>query len=379
MTANSMLQNSNAGPMRRLRPQHLSDLLKVELQSPAPVVYLAGKSTAMAAPGGGEVQMLSLARCLPDAGIDVRLWRPWEHAWNDADCLHLFGSEPEYLPIVAAAKQKRIPVALSTIAWFDLRSRWHEPNPMARRLMTCGKYVARAALPGLPSWRRELYHACDLLMPNSEAEAEQLMRLFRIGRERIHIVPNGADERFANADPRLFDQLAGSRNFVLYPGRIEPRKNQLGFLKAMRNTDVPIVLLGDVVPGQEAYLAECHRVAGPQVKFLGRLEHDDPLLASAYAACGCVALASWYETPGLVALEAGMSGVPLVLPQGGCAPEYFGKHAEYVSGSNHRDIREKVLAALLKPRSPELAELVQSRYSWEAAARTTREAYETLL
>src|SRR5262249_18494063 len=160
-----------------------------------------------------------------------------------------------------------------------------------------------------------LYRDVDLLLPNSQAEAEQLLRYFDVRPEQVHVVPNGADERFVSAAPQRFASLVGVRNFVLYAGRIEPRKNQLGFLSAMHGTDVPIVTLGDVVPGHEAYLARCRRMAGDNVKFIDRIGHDDPLLPSAYAACGCLALASWFETPGLVALEAGMSGVPLVLPE----------------------------------------------------------------
>jgi glycosyltransferase involved in cell wall biosynthesis len=197
--------------------------------------------------------------------------------------------------------------------------------------------------------------------------------------KRIHVVPNGADERFASADPEPFARFVGSRDFVLSAGRIEPRKNQLGLLRAMRGTGIPIVVLGDVVPGYESYQRKCRRVAGKEVRFVRRLAHDDPLLASAYAACGCLALVSWFETPGLVALEAGMSGVPLVLPEGGCAREYFGEKAAYVKPNDLAGIRRAVLAALSTGRDPALAEHVRLSFSWKAAARATREGYEKVI
>jgi glycosyltransferase involved in cell wall biosynthesis len=218
-----------------------------------------------------------------------------------------------------------------------------------------------------------------MLMPNSYAEAQQLMRYFGVPPQKIHIVPNGADLRFAQADPRPFVERFAMRDFVLYAGRIEPRKNQLGFLKAMRATGVPVVILGDVVPGHERYLAECRRACGENVRFIDRLEHGDPLLASAYGACGCLALASWYETPGLVALEAGMSGIPLVLPNAGCGEEYFGPLATYVQPGDAAGIRRAVLDALTRGRSPALAEHVRENFSWRAAAEITREAYAKIL
>ena len=112
------------------------------------------------------------------------------------------------------------------------------------------------------------------------------------------------------------------------------------------------------------------------MQFLAGLNHNDPLLASAYAACGCLTLTSWYETPGLVALEAAMSGTPLVLPRGGCAREYFGDLASYVSPGDEQGIRRAVLDALAAGRSPQLASLVREHFTWRTAAWVTREAYE---
>ena len=348
----------------------------VDRHSPTLRVLLAGKLTGMAAPGGGETQLRAMVRALPEAGVEAQLWRPWEQDWSSTDCLHLFGSEPEHLLVTEAARQRKLPVVLSPIAWFDLASIWREPWSFGRRTLACGKFAVRAALPALPSWRRRLYHAVDLLLPNSQAEAEQLIRYFQVSPERIRIVPNGAERRFASASAEAFAALVGCRDFILYAGRIEPRKNQLAFLRAMEGIVVPIVVLGSPVPGHKAYYDECRRVAGRNVQFVAGLDHHDPLLASAYAACGCLVLTSWYETPGLVALEAAMTGTPLVLPSGGCAREYFGDLARYVSPGDSAGIRRAVLDALSGGRSPQLASLVREHFTWRTAAWATREAYE---
>ncbi|HWB13260.1 MAG TPA: glycosyltransferase [Pirellulales bacterium] len=339
-------------------------------------VLLAGKLTGMAAPGGGEIQLQAMARELPQVGVPARLWRPWEENLSGVDCVHLFGSEPEHLSVVEVARQKKIPVVLSPIAWFDLACCWRDAANWQRRSVACAKFLVRSALPKLPSWRRQLYHAADLLLPNSQAEAEQLIRYFGVPPDRIRVVPNGADRRFASPDAQPFIERVGYRDFILYAGRIEPRKNQLGFLQAMQGVVVPIIVLGSVVPGHQAYAEACRQAAGTNVQFLAGLNHDDPLLASAYAACGCLALTSWYETPGLVALEAAMSGAPLVLPRGGCAREYFGDLARYVSPGDTQGICQAVLDALAAGRSAQLASLVREHFTWRTAAWITREAYE---
>lgn len=339
-------------------------------------VLLAGKLTALDAPGGGEVQMLALAEALRGRGIDAQFWRPWQDDLGETDVLHLFGSQPEHLGVARAARRRGVPVVLSPITWFSLANCWREPRPLWQRFLAAGRYVVRAARPQTASWRRELYHAVDLLLPNSRAEAAQLVRLFGVHPACIRPVANGADERFARGAAALFQNRFGIRDFALYAGRIEPRKNQLAFLHAMRGSGVPVVILGEAVPGHERYAQKCMAAADSSVRFIGRLGHGDPLLASAYAACRCLVLASWYETPGLVALEAGMLGKPLVLPRGGSAQEYFGERATYVGPGNRGEIRRAVLAAMQQEPDPALARHVRTRYTWDAVAAATQSAYE---
>ena len=344
-------------------------------------ILMAGRHDAAVAPGGGEIQLSSTLDSLCDFGIDARRMVPGEmdDLASRADCVHLFGSRAEFLPLVESARRQSVPVVLSTIAWYDWRDYWHGGTNVVSRSAAVARFAARAACPWLPSWRRRLYNSVDLLLPNSTAEARQLMRYFRVPADRIHVVPNGADPRFSQAEAKLFVDRYGLRDFVLCPGRIEPRKNQLGLIRALRHTNVPVVVLGQVVPGHEDYLAACRREANRHVRFIDRLDHDDPLLASAYAACGCLALVSRFETPGLVALEAAMSGTPLVLPVGGCAQEYFGPLAQYVQSNDYRGIREAVLWALAQGRSATLADHVRDNFSWTTAAAATREAYRQVI
>ena len=115
------------------------------------------------------------------------------------------------------------------------------------------------------------------------------------------------------------------------------------------------------------------------MQFVQTVRRDDPLLASAYAACGCLVLGSWQEPSCSAALEAGMSGTPLVLPEGGCAGEYFGRQAFYVKPNDLPGIRRAVLAALARGRSQCLARHVQTYFSWNAVAKATRAAYDSIL
>ena len=102
--------------------QTLLDLKAGQPKGSAPVrssqgtalkVAVAGKLTALAAPGGGEIQWRKTTEALRAEGMNIRFWRPWEDGFEGIDCLHLFGSEPEHLPVVEAARARKIPVVLS--------------------------------------------------------------------------------------------------------------------------------------------------------------------------------------------------------------------------------------------------------------------------
>lgn len=336
-------------------------------------------AAAQAAPGGGEVQCAETSRALRELGLDVQPWDGNQADLRQIDVLHLFGSLREELPLAISARKRGVAVAVSPIAWFDLESRWHEAGSLASRLIRCGKLAAGGALPWIPSWRKRLYAAADVLLPNSKAEAAQLSERFGLAIDRVTVVPNGASPRFAGGDPQAFAATVGGQGYVLVPGRIEPRKNQLSVIKALRDTNLRLVILGDPVPGHEDYAAQCRAAANDRVTFVPRIPHEDARLASAYAGCGCVALFSWFETPGLVALEAAMGGVPVALTNRGCTREYFGTHATYAAPNDALGMRAAVKTALGRGRDAALAEHVQNNYSWQHVAAATFAAYEQVL
>lgn len=378
-----------AGPRRRLRPAHLrafgirQENERRALRGPAcrkeQRIGLVAGANRFSAPGGGEVQLIETLRALGGLGVAARSWLPRRDTLDDVDVLHLFGSLREWQPLIAQARALKKRVVLSPIAWFDLASRWREAAPLATRVRGAVGHLVRAALPVIPTWRRRLYHLVDLLLPNSQAEAAQLEHYFGVPCQKIRVVPNGANPDISDAGPKRFADRVGGPGFVLAAGRIEPRKNQLALIRALSGQPVRLVILGDPVPGFADYFTSCRRAARDNVLFLPAVSHDDPQLASALSACGCLALVSWFETPGLVALEAGMSGTPLVLTDRGATQEYFGPLANYVAPNDIAGIRASVMQALKRGRDPALAEWTRQRYTWAAAARVTRDAYATIV
>jgi glycosyltransferase involved in cell wall biosynthesis len=311
---------------------------------------------------------------LPQVGIAARPWRPFEDVLADSRCLHLFGTAVEFLPIVESARRNGVKVVLSPQTW---QADSHGPYPRGWLKKTAAWFAktGRGVFTRTPHWQRELYAAVDLLLPNSNLEAQKIARRFKLPSERLRVIPHGVDPQLAGADPSFFRRHAGLSDFVLYFGMIEPNNQQLGFLWAMKNLEVPVVILGDVAPQCEWYLDECRRVAGPGVRFLPSLAGSNSLLASAFAACSCLVVGNVVPAAERIALAGGASGTPLVLFEGSCGSEYFGQQAVYIRPDDVAGIRRGVQAALDRKRSKNLAEHVSTYFSWRAVARSLRDTY----
>ena len=343
---------------------------------PAGSVLFHAPSHVFQAPGGGENQLVQTGRHLEERGMTIRLFSPWNDRIADARLLHLFGMSREGLELARVARAAEVPVVLSPICWFEPRAIAALAASPAHRAFDLAKWSLKVVAPRLPSWRRALLAAADAVLPNSEAEARQLVRLFGLDPKAILVVPNGVRPEFAFASASSFRARYGSEDFVLYVGRVEPRKNVLGLIEGLRKTGLPLVVIGEPPPGHEAYAQQCRSSGRGLVRWLGRLEHDDGLLGSAYAAARVLALPSWFETPGLAALEAALAGCAVVVTPFGCTREYFGDRVEYARPDRPAEIGLALRKAWRDGPHSGLAAHLTSHYLWSHVSRRTAEVYD---
>ena len=341
-------------------------------------IYFYVYPSAFQNPGGGEVQLLKTKESLERRGVEIRLYNQWEDKLQKGDLLHVFGSVKYCYGLMRTAKEVGARVLLSTISWFDWRSAVHTyPDPRQRALNAI-RHFAKVCFPRVPSLRRSMMEISDLLLPNSEAEAEQLVKYFRMRRNKIAVIPNGVDPIFERSDPKLFWDRYGFKDFFLCVGRIEPRKNQLALVRAHRGMERPLVIIGEAVSRYHDYETQCRREAGGNVHFLGYIPMDSEILRSAYAACNAFVLPSWFETPGLAALEAGLSGAKVVITDGGSTREYFGEGARYVDPSRVSDIRQKMEETGAMNKNGRLQSHIRENYLWEKVAEKVAGCYARL-
>lgn len=343
---------------------------------PSDAVFLHAPSSAFQAPGGGENQLVQTARHLEAHGVPVRPFSPWTDRLESARLLHLFGMSREGLELARVARSLDVPVVISPICWYEPRAIAALEPTAWRKAAGLAAWCVRSVMPRVPSWRRELLGLADMVLPNSRAEASQLARLFGVAPARMRVVSNGVRPSFGTAQPDAFRERWGDDAFVLSVGRVEPRKNTLGLVAALRRLGLPLVHIGETPPRRRDYARACRRAGEGFVTWLGRIEHDEPVLASAYAAARVFALPSWYETPGLAALEAGLAGCAVVITPYGSTREYFGDLAGYARPHRPNEIRRAIRTAWEHGPDPRLAPRVATHYLWPTVAQITAEVYD---
>lgn len=355
-------------------------------------------------PGGDTTQILGTAVALRARGVVVELTSNPLAELAGYDVAHLFHLDRlwENAAIARRLRAAGVPAVLSTIYWppdeYDRRGRTGLAGLVGR---WCGSRVlenvrvawralpralrrgARGGPPARGGWRsrpwgfqaavQALLEAVEVLLPNSIAEQEQIERRFGVRKPGV-IVPNAADVELFGPRP---EEPAAPRDGVLCVGRIEPRKNQLALIRALRGTGVRLTLVGRAGPTSRAYAARCRRLGGPEVTFVP--QQPPAALREFYRAARVHACVSWYETPGLASLEAALAGCALVVTPGGCTREYFGEQAHYCAPDDVEAIRAAVRSALARGPAPELAARVARDFTWAAAAEKTLEAYQRAL
>lgn len=342
-------------------------------------IYFYVYPSAFQNPGGGEVQLLKTKEYLEKLGFEIRLYDPWKDKLQKGDLLHVFGSVKYCYGLMRTAREAGVKVLLSTICWSDWRSAFLTYPDVRQRTLNVLRHAAKVFCPWVPSMRKAMMEISDVLLPNSREEAKQLIRYFGVKPEKITVIPNGVDSYYEQADPDFFEAEHHLRDFFLCVGRIEPRKNQLALIRAHRGMKKPLVIVGEAVSRYKDYEARCRKEAAENVHFLGYLANDSDLLLSAYAACDTFVLPSWFETPGLAALEAGLAGAKLVTTNGGCTREYFGDDALYIEPGYLPDIRKKMEQASRQEKSHRLRDHIRRHYLWERVAERVADCYRRIL
>ena len=245
----------------------------------------------------------------------------------------------------------------------------------------------------------EVVAAADVLTANTTDEAEELQRHYAADRDRIAVVPPGVDLHTFHAcnQPASRAQLGVDldRQVVLFVGRIQPLKAPDVTIRAVaelvrrdpaRRQQLRLIIVGSPSGPQSGWAQSLAPLAAELgVSDLVELRPHSPRaeLFRWYCASDVVAVPSYNESFGLVALEAQACGRPVVATDvGGLRHAVRDGHTGLLVPGHDTGLWADALAAVLdeadeRARMGANAAGHASRFSWDNTAAATLEAYHT--
>ena len=305
--------------------------------------------------GGAGVHVGELTRHLRELiELDVRTfgsrserspgWRvqgyPVTHALEDADARlrPMLGALSRNLAVLAD------PVAADIVhvhTWYT-----HLAGVLAKLAHGIPLVVTVHSLEPLRPWKREqlgggydvsswiertALESADAVVAVSSGTRDDVLRLFAVAPERVHVIHNGIDPEFYHPDPAT-EALARhgidpSVPYVLFVGRITRQKGIVHLVRAVRHLDpgIGVVLCAgqpdtpelarEVEEGVRAAQAE-----RPNVVWIGEMvSREEVRQLYSHAAVFCCP--SVYEPFGIINLEAAACETPVVASAVGGIPE----------------------------------------------------------
>ena len=372
-------------------------------------IVLVNHGTAGEWGGGDSVQIKKTAEKLIQRGYEVSIQNADSPDVRKADVVHIFNCRvfKSFKQQVATAQAAGKPIVVSPI-WIHLgRAIWgsrgtfgvlkkgvvggedsiHNELRMLKHrslqvnldsgyLMSDGKGTYDL------KWVEEMSNilsGVNAILPNSWLELKAVQTDLNWQGNKFRIAPYGVDPKiFMDADEKLFRDYSGIKgDFVLQAGRIEAGKNQAMLCWALRNTNIKVVLIGGT-KHWPAYAELCKDILGDRVHIIEHLPTE--LLASAYAAARVHSLVSWMDTCGLVSLEAGINGTPVVGSTFGHELEYLRNDAWLANPGDPENIKQNILeaweAGKYNKKSVRLKERIMTEFNWEITANETEKIYE---
>ncbi len=236
----------------------------------------------------------------------------------------------------------------------------------------------------------------------SEATKKDLIELLGVNEEKIKVTELAADISFSpklESEKKLEDYkkevslelgLDSNREFLLYVGGIDPRKNVLFLLEVfselLKELDhKPLLLLVGRYFKDDNYPALLKKIRELKienhVKEMGFLDED--YLLKLYQVSTLFLFPSLYEGFGLPVLEAMSSGLSVVANNNSSIPEVCGDAFSLLE-TNNKNMWVKEILTLLKDKDlrkrRSLSSLKRAKmFGWEKTAKKTLEAYKELL
>lgn len=185
----------------------------------------------------------------------------------------------------------------------------------------------------------------------SEQTRDDIIRFMGVDESRIRVVYQGCHTQFYNRvspETREFtrQRFALPREYLLYVGTIEERKNLLKIVEALKEggIDYPLVVVGRKTSYFNQVMAYIEKKGINNIHFLEQVQVTD--LPAIYQGSSGFIYPSAYEGFGIPILEALNSRVPVITSRGGCLEETAGKGGLLIDPNNREEMIHSIRMVL---------------------------------
>ncbi len=275
---------------------------------------------------------------------------------------------------------------------------------LAKKLYDCKLVVTVHSLEPLRPWKREQLgrgyevgqwleemslKACDAVIAVSEGMAADLQDHYGIPADRIHVIHNGVDaSAFSRREnPTLLDNLAVTKPYILFLGRLTKQKGIFDLLEAFKSLDseVNLVLVTGRADTQRLVYDLSKALKGMErVRWINRVVTHEEMVAL-YSSCELFVCPSRYEPFGIINLEAMACERPVVATSVGGVLEVVdnGVTGLLVAPESPDSLAGAIDALLADPKlrekmGKEGRKRVERHFTWGRVAQLTVDLYEKL-
>jgi len=237
-------------------------------------------------------------------------------------------------------------------------------------------------------WKfKKAANSADKIIAISEQTKLDIIQFLKVPETKIEVIYQGCHHAFKEQQSDEFIQKTIEKfnlpeRFVLNVGTIEERKNLLSIVKAIKDTEIPLVVVGK----KAKYFKKIENFIQKnkmekQVHFLEGVSMDE--LAVIYKLADIFIYPSFFEGFGIPVIEALFSKTAVITSNTSCLPEAGGPDSVYVDPENYLDIQSKIKflwdnEAERKRRADKSFEFVQ-KFNDEPIANDLMNLYQKIL
>ncbi|MFC4162411.1 glycosyltransferase family 4 protein [Epilithonimonas zeae] len=195
-------------------------------------------------------------------------------------------------------------------------------------------------------WKfKKASNSADKIIAISEQTKRDIIQFLKVNENKIEVVYQGCHASFKEKQSQgVLNQIKKKFNlpekFILNVGTIEPRKNLLNIIKALKDSKIPLVVVGAKKPKYFKLIEKEIEKSKIEVQFLSGVSMEE--LAGIYKLAEIFIYPSFFEGFGIPVIEALFSETVVITSNTSCLPEAGGPDSVYVNPENVEDVRAKI-------------------------------------